>query len=215
MGSNENNFSIVHDNFKCIVFENSLSEHDPPFLSRFEKQVLSFDKIKNERLKLFWNDTLLNIYLKANTSNNKYQPHKLVVNLSEEIIESMWLKRSSSGSYDSFPETEESYFEEIIIRNSTADVLLLIYDRFLADKSKKILYLKFSEIYKKQNHHCLQDFLEPKEKVCSKPFILVYTLSKLGDKLKWHQHKQCNIDDYKSYKNLEDDLSNNNSPPPN
>jgi hypothetical protein len=206
LGSNENDLCVVDEKFKCLVFENSLSHHDPPLLSRFEKQTLGFSGISNSSLKRFWN-SLLDSYLKDPTDNKdskvKYRPQKLVINLTEEIIESKWVKQNSP---EDLTESHQKSFEEIIIKNSTADVLLILYVQSLKNDSI-FVYERYRDLYKAQNHHSLKAFLLNKSQ-CFKPFVLVYTFSKIGDKFVWPEHrlKQINIDEYKSHKNLEEDL---------
>jgi hypothetical protein len=50
LGKTNNPMCYVHDDFHCIVLadQNRLKEMDPPFLNRFEKQLLTFDTILTE-----------------------------------------------------------------------------------------------------------------------------------------------------------------------
>ena len=50
LGSSNNTFSLVNDNFKCIVLvdQNVLDDEDKPFLNRFEKHIISFEYLLKE-----------------------------------------------------------------------------------------------------------------------------------------------------------------------
>ena len=53
IGSSNNAFSFVHDNFRCIVNvdEDLVNEEEPPFLNRFEKHIVSFEYLLNNESK--------------------------------------------------------------------------------------------------------------------------------------------------------------------
>jgi len=50
LGAFSNPMAHVHDNFKCIVIvdEANFSTMDPPFLNRFEKQILNFESLLSQ-----------------------------------------------------------------------------------------------------------------------------------------------------------------------
>ena len=52
IGSSIKAFSFVNDNFRCIVNVDykQIEDEEPPFLSRFEKQIVSFDYLLDEKL---------------------------------------------------------------------------------------------------------------------------------------------------------------------
>ena len=52
VGNSTNTFSLVHDNFKCIVNVdiNKIAEEEAPFLNRFEKHIISFENILSKNL---------------------------------------------------------------------------------------------------------------------------------------------------------------------
>ena len=51
MGSTNNTFSLVNDGFKCIVLvdEKDLEQQKAPFLNRFEKHIISFEYLLDEK----------------------------------------------------------------------------------------------------------------------------------------------------------------------
>ena len=52
IGSSTNAFSFVNDNFRCIVNcdYKQIEEEEPPFLNRFEKQIVSIDYLLDEKI---------------------------------------------------------------------------------------------------------------------------------------------------------------------
>ena len=50
-GNQHNSYCPVHPNFKCVILveEKDLELQDPPFLNRFEKQILDFQSSLNEQ----------------------------------------------------------------------------------------------------------------------------------------------------------------------
>ena len=52
IGSSNNAFSYVNDNFRCIVDvdEELLNEEEPPFLNRFEKHIVSFEYLLDKEI---------------------------------------------------------------------------------------------------------------------------------------------------------------------
>lgn len=50
LGAYSNPMCYVHENFRCIVVveESQIPNMDPPFLNRFEKQSLTYERILNE-----------------------------------------------------------------------------------------------------------------------------------------------------------------------
>ena len=52
VGSSTNTFSLVDDNFRCIinVDKDKINEEEPPFLNRFEKHIISFEYLLSQEL---------------------------------------------------------------------------------------------------------------------------------------------------------------------
>jgi len=94
IGSSTNAFSLVNDNFRCIVNvdEGQLNQEEPPFLNRFEKHIISFEYLlKNELIEE--SNRIYNI-LKELITNDKnvfkginYDLEKIFINFNKEEIQ--------------------------------------------------------------------------------------------------------------------------------
>jgi nucleoside-triphosphatase THEP1 len=102
LGSTNNPMCFVHDNFHCVVLVDikNLNRMDPPFLNRFEKQVLTFDSILTERHRMIvkelttWIDSITKI-AKINqdesSKNSVLSVSDLIVSYNEEFCPSLAL----------------------------------------------------------------------------------------------------------------------------
>ena len=93
IGTTTNITCSVHDDIRCIVFvdEQELADQEPPFLNRFEKQIVSWESILTD-------DSMIEVFVKAKTwlihfctsgiVNQKFvlSPQRMVVNFSDENI---------------------------------------------------------------------------------------------------------------------------------
>ena len=52
IGSSNNTFSFVNDDFRCIILvdQNIIDEEESPFLNRFEKHIISFEYLLSKEL---------------------------------------------------------------------------------------------------------------------------------------------------------------------
>ena len=95
MGSTNNTFSLVNDDFKCIVLvdEASLEKQDPPFLNRFEKHIISFEYLLDQEY-IEEGDYIYNMIqdisnpnLQENKINIKFNLNNLLINCDREEIQ--------------------------------------------------------------------------------------------------------------------------------
>ena len=51
LGSSDNLMSYVNDKFRCVILldQSEIDKQDPPFLNRFEKHIISFEKLLEQR----------------------------------------------------------------------------------------------------------------------------------------------------------------------
>ena len=104
LGSNTNIFSYVNDEFRCIVNVDidKINNQEPPFLNRFEKQIISFDYLLNpelikeaEIIKSILDEMV--IYDKETYKGIKYNLAKLLINCNLDEIEALIYQSTREG----------------------------------------------------------------------------------------------------------------------
>ena len=104
IGSNTNIFAFVNNNFKCIVNvdNDKIGEQEPPFLNRFEKQILSLDYLLNpeliqeaENIKSILDEMI--IYDNEIYKGINYSFSNLLINCNLDEIKAMIYKSNKEG----------------------------------------------------------------------------------------------------------------------
>ena len=94
IGSSTNAFSLVNDNFRCIVNvdESQLNQEEPPFLNRFEKHIISFEFLLKKEL-IEESNRIYNILKELITYDKNvfkginYDLEKIFINFNKEEIQ--------------------------------------------------------------------------------------------------------------------------------
>ena len=94
IGSSTNAFSLVNDNFRCIVDvdESQINQEEPPFLNRFEKHIISFEYLLKTDL-IEESNRIYNIlkelitYDKNDFKGINYDLEKIFINFNKEEIQ--------------------------------------------------------------------------------------------------------------------------------
>ena len=214
LGSTNNPMCYVHDNFHCVVLVDFKHQEkmDPPFLNRFEKQILTFDSVLTNNQKRLVQDLenwILDItrLAKINILDEfkAFDKRNLIITYNDELCPSIVLTNY-----------EENKTNEEILENCKKDVLsvasisFIVYsylsemsnnDRHEVTKAKKIYF-------EEQQHDSLSKYLLHKKtyKPLEKAKIIVYSYSNILDELKFEfplNYLILNIAEIKSEKEFD------------
>ena len=176
IGSSTNTFSLVDDNFRCIVSVNyeQIDQEEPPFLNRFEKHIVSLDYLLSEELR---KESII-IYKKLSEMISldkkiykgiNYDLYKLFINFDLEEIQGIMYQASLRGI------KVENMIDEVISKISLIlpqDIILCLKLNGYQTKFPDI-FNKIMEGYNKGEHHNFRRFLESMTKY--KNIIYTYT----------------------------------------
>ena len=189
LGSSNNTFSLVNDNFKCIVLvdQNVIDDEEPPFLNRFEKHIISFEYLLKDKMlepaeEIY--QTILNItkmFLpKEEIFELHYNINDLLLNCDKEeiygIIYSRYCElRNKENRNASADELQEYVFEKIALGLPQDIILFLKYSGF---KTKfPNIYEQILHFYNKGDHRNLYNFLGTMKNIKN----IIYTFSSIEE----------------------------------
>jgi hypothetical protein len=90
LGNSFNPDLIVNDKFKIIIIVDpeEIEKQDPPFLNRFEKHIISFDYLLNDKLKMIASniENIINNLINKNDKNIKIDLNSQLINCDKEDI---------------------------------------------------------------------------------------------------------------------------------
>lgn len=124
IGAYSNPMCYVHDNFCCIVVVDSsqVSRLDPPFLNRFEKQVLAYKNIltrnqkEAEQTLKSWCEQLAGLSTNSNQcSDNAFKLDDLFAGFHEDTLPSLVLHHQT-GRSEEISSTDSSEFALLLDR---------------------------------------------------------------------------------------------------
>ena len=102
IGANSNPTCLIHDEFRCIVLKDdkTIDFTDPPFLNRFEKQLLRYshalskDEIKNVTVLSAWVDEISRI----EGLHDAFGPSDMFIGFHEDTLPSLLFSHAKSSS---------------------------------------------------------------------------------------------------------------------
>jgi len=171
IGSSTNAFSLVDKNFKCIVIvdEKQIDEEEPPFLNRFEKQIISFEYLLEEKYiktsKIIYEilTDLIN-YDKKIYKGINYDLKNIFINFDLEEIRGIIFQLNKEQQGD------EDIFEKIISKIALTlpqDILVCLkFNGFKnkykdnIDKNGNDLTTRIMNAYNQGKHNNLSEFLK-------------------------------------------------------
>jgi len=123
IGAYSNPMCYVHDSFRCIVVVdfNQVSRLDPPFLNRFEKQVLTYENIltgrRREAVKILksWCEEMAGLTTNSELSDDVFKVNDLFAGFHEDTLPSLVLHHQPGHSED-ISNTESSEFALLLDR---------------------------------------------------------------------------------------------------
>ena len=166
VGSTTNNFSLVDDNFRCIVCVNyeQIDQEEPPFLNRFEKHILSLEYLLSSDLIELSNDIFkkLNEMIIIDKKIYKainYDLKNIFINLDLEEIQGI--------IYNAYINSVENdkIIDEVISKISLTlpqDIILCLKLNGFQAKHPDILE-KIRKYYNNGPHNNMKTFLEKME----------------------------------------------------
>ena len=92
-GNNNEQLALIHENFRCIIMvdENYINKVEAPFLNRFEKMIISFDKLLNNSQKQLSDEIIndLNVKKILPFEINNYMLKELLIGCKKEDIKGL------------------------------------------------------------------------------------------------------------------------------
>ena len=185
LGSSNNTFSLVNDNFKCIVLvdQNEVDKEDAPFLNRFEKHIISFEyllkddmpEIADEIYQIVKNMTKM-FLPDENKFNIDYNIENLLINCDkEEIFGIIYSEYCRCKKYEhrkaKREELQNIVLEKISLTLPQDIILFLKYSGF--NQKFKIIYEQIINYYEKGEHRNIYNFLKTMKKIKN----IIYTFS--------------------------------------
>ncbi len=185
LGSTNNPMCFVNNNFHCVVLVDikNLEKMDPPFLNRFEKQILTFDSILSDEQKQIvkglqdWIHALTTI-----SSQNQAEAiaiSDMIITYNEEFVPSIVLVHYSSSLYQQ--EILDLCKRDVL---SVCSINLIVYS-ILSEmyQTSRDEVLKTHKIFfDEQNHDSLNQYLTNVRK--NEQRLIVYTNSNILDELR-------------------------------
>ena len=201
-----NSLSLVNDNFKVIILvdKQNIPKEDPPFLNRFEKHIISFANILNNKLITIADEiysvlkeiTICLDNFKNNSGNilqnDKNKNNKIIPILSknikfinnEEVRGLIYL-----ASKKNIKEKNEmiKFILEKITPTFTED-LMVIMQKFGFKAKNNEYYENILNIYKINYRYNLKNFIEQTQNKIS----IIYTFSFINDLLFYNNNEEIN-----------------------
>ena len=188
-----NSFSQVNNNFRCIIIvdENKLIYQEIPFLSRFEKQNLSFEYLMNEKQK----SQSKNIFKKCqklveydkNWKLINYDLNSLLINCGEEEINGIVYLENSDRIEDIIAEKISSTLPQDII------LILSKMIQLRNDKENYEFYNKILNYYNKNRYNNIKSLLKSRSLLKSNKLynnkIVIYTFTRIIENIKTETDK--------------------------
>ena len=228
IGSSTNTFSLVNDNFKCIVLvdEKQINKQEAPFLNRFEKHIISFDYLLTENLLKTSEEicSMINDLANPNIQENKikieYDINQLLINCDEEeikgIVYSKYNEYKRQNKQLHPQELKDIILEKISLMLPQDIILLMKYSGF-EQKYNKISD-KIIDYYQKGEHNNLFNFI--KNMKTQKNIIFTFTSidepllsnqkddfeTKMFGKINRNNIKEIQINTYTSENELEAEI---------
>jgi len=175
-GANIKKLAYINDNTKFIILvdKNNLRKQKLPFLSRFEKHIITFDTLLDKEDKDN-SKNILNICKKmVSVKDINYNMDNILVNTNEDIINGyVYLyKNRQKNSY-------KNIIKDNIIPILSQDIIYSLSLSELNEDKKEMELLK-KYINSNNKYNSLEEYLKS-DKRGKENILIVYTFSKIGD----------------------------------
>ena len=184
LGYSNNTFSLVNDEFKCIVIvnEKEIDNEEAPFLNRFEKHIIDFEYLLNDK-EIDLSEKIMNIFKdlqETKLSNGKklnYDISKLFINYNKEEIQGIIYYLSKKD--ERIEDIEDFIFKKISMVLPQDIILLMNYsenvNKFKEEHNRIINFYNENEY----SHFNLINHIKNMEKLKN----IIYTFSNILDPL--------------------------------
>ena len=184
IGSSNNTFSLVNDDFKCIVLvdQNIIEKEEAPFLNRFEKHIISFNYLLKEDLSNSADDIykMIEDLKNPNIQDNQllilYDLNNLIVNCDKEEIRGI-IYSVYTRSKIKVQDLQDYVLEKISLTLPQDLILLMKYSGF--EQKYNNISNKIINYYKKGEHNNIHNFIKNMET----PKNVVYTFTSIDEPL--------------------------------
>ena len=191
LGSSNNTFSLVNDNFKCIVLvdQNVLDDEDKPFLNRFEKHIISFEyllkedmpNIASEIFEIIENLTKMFLPDEEKFELN-YNIKNLLINCEKEEIYGIIYSRYCEFQNKEQRKAKRQELQDFVFQNISLilpqDIILYLNYSGFKQKFNNI-YAQIIEYYKEGEHRNIIAFLKSMKYIKN----IIYTFSSIEEPL--------------------------------
>ena len=172
IGNFSNQLTYIHDNFRIIIMidKNFVHKQESPFLNRFEKEIVKFNELLNEKEKRISKNIFdeLKIKEKFETLKTNYNIKNLLINCDEASFDRLYFYYSNH-QIELKPEEIKQKIYEKIARTLPEDIIINLED----GNPIKDLY-KNKKIF---NFNDYINYLKTKENIFK--FSIIYTFSSI------------------------------------
>ena len=151
----------IHDKFRIIIMVDKkfINTVDPPFINRFEKVIISSDKLLDERQKIFVNkiyEEKLDFKKFINNSYKiNYKINELLIGCKKQDIQGLIYNYSNSISQEE-REDEKEYILNKVTKLLPQDVMINIQvDKDIKTKYEQVKYYRLDDYLKKEGKNYL------------------------------------------------------------
>ena len=187
-GANIQKLALVNENTKFIVLidKNDLRKQKLPFLSRFEKHIITFETLLNEKDKEK-SKNICNILKKlVSVKDINYNLDNILVNTNEDIINGyIYLYKDKEKN------SERDIIKDKVIPILSQDIIFTLPLSELKNEKKEFDSLNNDIINSNNKYNILKDYLQGGKRG-KEDILIVYTFSNTGEAIKLSEKENSN-----------------------
>ena len=187
-GANIQKLALVNENTKFIVLidKNDLRKQKLPFLSRFEKHIITFETLLNEKDKEK-SKNICNILKKlVSVKDINYNLDNILVNTNEDIINGyIYLYKDKEKN------SERDIIKDKVIPILSQDIIFTLPLSELKNEKKEFDSLNNDIINSNNKYNSLKDYLQDGKRG-KEDILIVYTFSNTGEAIKLSEKENSN-----------------------
>ena len=161
LGAFSNPMCQVHEGFRCVVLidQGRVDFTDPPFLNRFEKQLLRFSDVLNEKQRKIIK--ILKEWVKHISTipdlESQFHEEDMFIGFCDETLPSLVLKNSRDPKLESHEIVEECKRDLMMI--ASPDGVVRSVQSVLAQTNLEEVQMLYNDYFEKPLHNGLRDYL--------------------------------------------------------
>lgn len=162
LGAFSNPMCQVHDGFRCVVLidQGRVDFTDPPFLNRFEKQLLRFSDVLNEEQRKVIKQ-LKEWVIRISTIpdfESQFQEKDMFIGFCDDTLPSLVLKNSRDPEVESFEIVERCKDDLMMV--ASPDGVVRSLQSALAKTNLEEVQILYSNYFQKPIHNGFRDYLQ-------------------------------------------------------